>query len=414
MSTTEIPWLSFSSVDLIESLGGSLNPLGLQTSQIAISNIFFPQFTTLTNEIRNHNILCGLLLGLKENNIEITPKSIRKAENLWGWLQTSLIVEEKADIDSPLNIQKYTEIYKSQKGLINSQKWFQGRLSYGLYGFHIQPSIKWGLVEKDGKTLTSQGTKLAEAFYQDSKFNALLKRWLSEETIDFRNKHNLKYAKQCSLVQMGEGEQNCWKEIIKEYVRSTSYFKNLWDLLPTSGSITSNTLKGIYKVKSTEIVERIEFQQRFEKVYSLSNFFFDLLYYYAEEKENLTKTNVKPPVIFDLLKDDFQKHLKAFNDKDKFKTPEAVLLLNMNLTDFDSFFSSILGHHRKIQQMKAKSAYFDENFSVLQYGQENFDLLKKVLIHDKGISLETIQEIYKVDWRFGRASNYKKMIYGKK
>lgn len=52
MLKESFPLLNFSALEVTESLGGSLNPLGLMNIHGSVSNIISPQFTTLTHDPR--------------------------------------------------------------------------------------------------------------------------------------------------------------------------------------------------------------------------------------------------------------------------------------------------------------------------------------------------------------------------
>jgi hypothetical protein len=410
--TKNLPeWLTFSIYEQLDNLGGSLNPLGLQSSQTAIANYLFPQFTTLTRDPRNHNILCGLLLGLKQAKIPMRSYEARIAENLWGLLQSALVITDKT-YSSPLNIEKYSGLLKGNNFRVNSEEAIKSRLKdrlgYGLYGFYIQPSVKWGFVQSDGRTLTELGEEMGTEFNEATGFGKLLKEWLKDPRRTFDFSKQLDIARNTAIGTMERRESAIWKKILSDVKRKESRFKAVWDNLPIKNEISSTKLKKIFS-DNNDVVQTIDLEERFEKLAAYVNFFFDLIYIFSQNKEILKDKNTNIEQIFITLKEEMDAALDSYKSFNTLNLPKSKFFMQGDFTTYTSFTNWLIENHKSVQRSKGKSPYFDENLKVVQYDQKNLEACTNVL--DKGVSPSAIYKQYSIDWRFSVASHYKRGIY---
>ena len=153
----------FSEYVVSERVSSFLDPLGFMRPAGVLSEKLFEQFTVLSNHPGYHGVLCAILKFLSEREPrQRMPlgRDFRRAEVLWGILNAM----RKSAV---INIRKYSRLVDGEETIrldeLPANHPLYARLGYGTLGHYSQPSISWGLLEKDGRQLTVKGQSLAAA-----------------------------------------------------------------------------------------------------------------------------------------------------------------------------------------------------------------------------------------------------------
>lgn len=431
-STTIIP-LSFSAFVIQDAAGGSVDPLGLQATFFKLTNLLFPQFTTLTNYPRYHQILCALLLYL-QNRVK-QPKFnriFREFENLWGIAQT-LYASENENAVAPLNVTKYQPILDESdtSGFISFEKTNHNntglfdRLGYGTLGFYTIPSRTWGLVAENRIVTTPIGEKLGQIVL--NQFVELLDRWKENKMISLKDKLLKEFSEKIAInpvfSEVPNEEKSIWKCLLSRFIENHSpsvFYEHLWTNLPSAEKIDSITLEDKYKSffpaleKEYEtnkgICSLLRYCNMFEQFSSSFEFLFELEYFLVQEKdylENNDQTEAKQQI--------FEYVLAAvpflLKERSYLRKNLGSVLENLGkCKTWDKAFPVMVQRHTEVQKKKGKRPYFDENRSLLQFNQVPFDRVKSALdgFHKNGH--DAVRFIYRRDWHFRRAALYKEFM----
>ena len=211
-----------------DSKEGSVNYLGVGEYVQYWTDKLFPQFTVLTNNPREHGIVCSILKFMKDHKIENKHTNFRDFEAFWG-----LVLTSHSDLASPINVTKYQKALEDGRPLtlsdIRKNRNIYNRLGYGLYGFYINPSIKWHLVMPDKFNLTPSGEKLADYFLKDLGLERYFSDWNKGKAFNFSELDSLANLLQVNLPADDLGkEKKYWEKTIEYFFQHMPELRDPW------------------------------------------------------------------------------------------------------------------------------------------------------------------------------------------
>lgn len=402
----------------------SVNYLGVGESVQFWTDRLFPQFTVLTNNPREHGILCAILKFIQEQKIENNPEVFRDFEAFWG-----LLLSAHDELSSPLNVTKYKKTLETTSILslkdIKKKNGIYKRLGYGLFGFYINPSIKWGLVQKDRKTLSSAGDKLANHYLKSLELESYLIKWREGQQVDFSKLSTLAENLQLDLAadERRPEEGEAWKLVLTSYLNqlkiavNSSTAEAIWntDIRELDlGSYVADAdvyqsfytkLSEYYKeMDKKELSETIQGLGALEQALSICEFIFDFEYLSRSQYRN-------PEIKFELeveFKNTLIKSLQAaVADYTRLvKIPTKLFSpLTKNVDSYDQMVKVLIDQHCDVQSRKNKVIYMDQS-SICSVGEINQDKLKNILTIAPEKRLSQITYEYRKDFHFLRFLKY--------
>lgn len=420
---------NFSSLVVIDPMGGSQNPLGLISAQTKISRKIFPQFTVLTNNPRYHSLLCGIIATLNSNHQKIDPREIRKAEVLWGLAQA--MNNSDGSSPSPINIRRYKALFESVADLkridisIVSQAKFGllEKLGYGVWGHYSRPSQAWLILDPESKSLSTDGAALGQEFNQNTGFRDLLESWFKGKSIPLNN--SLKECGSLSSLDpntVSRAERKAWKNIFDQFLRRAnktreSQINEIWESLPgqekLSKWLTETSYSNFFnRIESETSISRdsrlstiLKMQNHFEKAAAWIELTFEVQYLLAERGYNIK------PLDWNLIIAETRNEIQMYNKVRGDFGIEPLMFKRLEKTvSPNDFLSTILATHKEVQKHKGKGAYLDADGNLLQSGALNCDRALKVLDEiekDQKINPNFVTFLYRRDWHYQRAAYYK-------
>lgn len=401
----------------------SVNYLGVGESVQFWTDRLFPQFTVLTNNPREHGILCAILKFIHDKKIKNTPEVFRDFEAFWGLLLCS-----HEELSSPINVTKYNKALEVTSILRLKDIKKHGiykRLGYGLLGFYINPSIKWGLVKKNRKTLLPAGERLANHYLKTLKLESYLNKWWEGQQVDFSKLSTLAENLQLDLAadERRPEEGEAWKFVLTNYLNklknavSGSIAEAIWntDIRELDlGSYVADAdvyqsfftkLSEYYKeMDKKELSEIIQGLGALEQALSICEFIFDFEY--------LSRSQYRNPEIKFELEIEFKNTLitslqAAVADYTRFVKISTRLFspLTKNVDSYDQIVKVLIDQHCDVQSRKNKVIYMDQN-SILSAGEINQDKLKNILTTAPEKRLAQIMYEYRKDFHFLRFLKY--------
>ena len=406
---SDLPF-SFSSFVLLNPLGGSANPLGLMSYQSKLARQLLPQFTVLTSKPRYHALLCGIICALNELKIDVSSSSARECEILWGLAQAVLLRDEPDRVIVPLNIRRYNRILTTLKenGTTATLEFAKHRkfglmehLNYGVWGFYINPSREWRLVNDSFKSLSPLGNKLGKAFLDGTGYVELIKKWYNGKNISDRDLK--KFGELSSLDQEPtKDEKSAWSDVLKtflnDYERLYPAWTAIWDVLPN------------VNVKRAEgkLGAILEAQSHFDAAANWLEFAFELCYLKSDKNQGVDLKEIDRATLYNecaTALNSYEKTRGMFGDQ------PLLFKEALSAKDFNDLNRKILAVHNFIQDKKSKSPYISREGKMIQSNSLNCERALKFLPELHGKSLAELKqqlfELYQRDWHFPRAAIYK-------
>lgn len=401
----------------------SVNYLGLNEYIQRDTVEVFPQFTVLTNNPREHGILCAIYLYLQNNNIGITPESFRDLESFLG-----LLLSAHNDIASPINVTKYKKVLSEldEVSLKDVKKYrsIYNRLGYGIMGFYINPSVKWKLVNDNKKTLTEIGEDLGGYFLSELGLGKLFDQWLEGKTfrfVDLRN-NALKFRIDLPADQLGN-EKQLWEQVLQNYLSSISEEIQPFVHIPWKVDISSQELQpflensgkyqSFYQIISnlymyTPLQNKILSYQSLERIMAITEFIFDLEYlsqcqYQSIQEKTTDLKDFKIMLISELILEK-ESYIKLSGKKDV-----GLGVIDILPANYDQFLKALIIQHEKIQDDKGKTIYLDSSRNVV-IGEIPPDRVESILKASEDKRLQEIFFQYSRDFHFSRFQKYYKYM----
>mgnify|MGYP003640069169 CR=1 FL=1 len=402
----------------------SVNYLGVGEYVQFWTDRLFPQFTVLTNNPREHGILCAILNFIHDQKLKNDPNVFRDFEAFWG-----LLLSAQDELSSPLNVTKYKKALENTSKLslkdIKNKHGIYKRLGYGLFGFYINPSIKWGLVNKDRKTLSLAGNQLANYYLKKLNLESYLLKWKEGEQVDFSKLSNLAEDLRIDLpvASLNAEEASAWKLVLSSYLNEPKGVLKmqiddaLWktDIRELDlGACVSNAdiyqsfffkLATHYReMRKEELSLIVQGLQSLEQALSICEFIFDFEYLSRSQYKN-------PDIKFELeseFKETLVNVLRSAVDNYQRLSPNSIRLfppLTKNIDTYDQVVIALIDQHCAVQGRKNKVVYMDQS-SILSVGEINQDKLKNILITDHKNRLAQITYEYRKDFHFLRFLKY--------
>lgn len=395
---------------------GSVNYLGVGEYVQYWTDKLFPQFTVLTNNPREHGILCAILKFMKDHKVENKRTNFRDFEAFWG-----LVLTSQPDLASPINVTKYQKVLEGRDSLsvkdVRKSRNIYNRLGYGLYGFYINPSVKWHLVMPDKFNLTPSGEKLANYFLKDLGLEKYFSDWNKGKSFKFDELDKLADSLQVNLPaeELGK-EKKIWEQAIEYFFQHFPEVKDPWlvnlselgldELRSDSGSYGS-FLPSIHEkyiaVSQENLAHAIQCLIHLERSLAISEFIFDFEY--------LARCQYKPSdfkfEISDNLKSELMDNLSTESSKyiDMAIGSKVFPPLKENVSSYDEYLSLLIKRHIKVQTYKNKAIYMNER-EILSIGEVNPNKLKAILNEPEEKQLQEIFFQYRKDWHFNRFLKY--------
>lgn len=420
----------FTSLVVLDPIGSSLNPLGLLTTQTRLSRQLFPQFTVLTNEPRNHALLCGILSYLTQHNYRVESREIRKAEALWGIAQTFRVKTEGGN--KPLNVRRYEiilEQFSSSKkveldDVITSKFGLMNRLGYGVWGFYARPSQVWRILNASTRKLSDAGMSLGQSFNEETGFSSLLDKWFSGKPISL-NQALLDFAQVSRLTadQLGRSEKAQWRSLYNSFRSRAAKSKDvqmdqIWDLLPTVEKIDRWSEESAYPKFFSKFIKKdaaasrlhgvVEAQYRFERTAAWIEFAFESMYLFAQENEDLEPLSPKD---WELIVTETRLEADLYEQVRSDFSPRNLLFAELSQTrTIESYRSKLLEIHNSVQKAKGKSPYLDLSGRLLQYGAMNCERAIAVFSNKASsgqLNPDHLRFVFRRDWHYRKAAKYK-------
>lgn len=220
----------FSEYVVSERASSFMDPLGFMRPAGVLSDKLFEQFTVLSNHPGYHGVLCVILKFLSEREPRRrTPlgRDFRRAEILWGVLNAM----RKSAV---INIRKYASLVEDAGTIgldeLPASHSLYARLGYGILGHYAQPSISWGLLEKDGRQLTVKGQSLAAAARVRGGIDLTewLARWMDGQELDFEELEVVAEHFHLGAAPHANEKQE-WAQLIEAWKFSRPETRPLWD-----------------------------------------------------------------------------------------------------------------------------------------------------------------------------------------
>ena len=426
--------IKFSSYVIMDTAGSSLDPLGIQSSFSSMTSKIFPQFTVLSNYPRYHIVLCAIIDYIqKRADARQFALIFREYENLWGIAQTVRSTED-TDALAPVNVTKYKPVIEElgshiSFGAVSRKNYptlFQ-RLGYGALGFYLAPSKRWGLVsDKRIPENTPIGKQLGDLLLND--FRVLFDMWRDGKNISFTS--NLfkifgeKTAINPEFSRVPKNEKSVWKDILELFIQKqspSSFYKNLWDYLPSMEYIASvlsdqetygsffPTMIDIYS-DNDKVTAFLDYCNHFEQFTTAFEFLFELEYALIQNSEFFSEEALLE------IKEEVFAHLKGaapFLLKDTVylkRGLQKVLEDFQNCKSWEKGFVVMTKRHMDVQGGKKKRPFFDESHSLFQLNQVPFNRVKNAVETFEESGFKGVRHAYRRDWHFMRAARYKEFI----
>ncbi|MGZ8983013.1 MAG: hypothetical protein ACXW11_03545 [Methylotenera sp.] len=411
--------MKFSEYIVIESAGGSMDPLGYLRPSSAIADGLFRQFTVLSNHPAYHGFLSFVFLYLegkgKRPGMKGFSEEFRDIEVLWG------ILNDRANV-SILNVTKFADIAKKADATLTDAKndrRMYAKLNYGTLGHYSSPSIFWGILNAKGTHLTDLGRKLGVAWSRrgDLNFGTLLDAWLAKESVASINN----FSNAVKLFHLdatpSQEEKAAWKEIIQFYCARTSVVSPLWSN-PISKEIQNlasqeSTYHSYYPTilnhfeKFPDLCIRIELGQQFELLAALAQFVFE--WEYVNRLDEVKEVELSAPsvqeAVAEILVNESVNYLKVKGHMDAGKLFQQI---SQNKT-YKEVAATLLTHHSEHQRAKG-AAPFLQGQEVMVYGRfdpKKFAMFLETLHEEPSVLIEQkITWRYRRDWHFERATKW--------
>lgn len=397
-----------------------MDPLGFMRPYASLQDILFKQFTILSNHPAYHGILSLIFKRLAEKGWapgkDGFAREFRKMEILWG-------LANEAQDESILNTTKYERFMgKGTISLndIHPRDPIYYRLNYGTLGHYSSPSILWGLMSKDGRSLTRLGTELAEAVNKrdGQVFSDWLERWyVNKSEIDLSSKEFRSFAEAYNIKSPpSDAERSVWTRLIQEYIDKHPAVNSLWqqplsfDKHEAFGKDAASYSGFFQYVKQLypDVAPQLYLWEIFEKLAALSQFIFEREYLIrrpdakdfdfsapGEIEEHAAKSVVA-------LAGEYLTLPGHEDAKNLFKMISAE-------SGYESVAGAICRHHVIHQKSKGVTAFIEDDHLLVmdKVGREPFDKLFDSL--DAGNPDQVVGAItyhYSRDWHFRRASLY--------
>jgi hypothetical protein len=402
----------------------SVNYLGVGEYVQFWTDRLFPQFTVLTNNPREHGILCAILKFIHDQKLKNDPNIFRDFEAFWG-----LLLSSQDELSSPLNVTKYKKALENTSKLslidIKNKHGIYKRLGYGLFGFYINPSIKWGLVNKDRKTLSLAGNQLANYYLKKLKLESNLLMWKEGKQVDFSKLTNLAADLRIDLpaASLQAEEASAWKLVLASYLNEAKDVLKM----PIDGALWKTDIRELHlescvadadvyhlffsklsthyrEKQQKELILVAQGLQSLEQALTICEFIFDFEYLSRSQYKN-------PDIKFELeneFKETLVKELRSAVDNYKRLSPTSVRLfppLTKNIDTYDQIVIALIDQHCAVQSRKNKVIYMDQS-SIRSVGEINQDKLKNILIIDHKKRLAQITYEYRKDFHFLRFLKY--------
>lgn len=223
----------FSEYVVSERVSSLMDPLGFMKPAGVLGDQLFQQFTVLSNHPAYHGVLCVILKFLSDREQRrgtSIGREFRRAEILWGVLNAM----HKSTV---INIRKYARLVddaedtrKISLDAIPTTHPIYARLGYGTLGHYAQPSISWGLLEKDGRRLTAAGQRLAAsaAVRGDVDLNEWLTRWMDGRELAIGDLQAV--AERFHIAAMpASTEREVWVDLIDAWTSANPATRCLWE-----------------------------------------------------------------------------------------------------------------------------------------------------------------------------------------
>lgn len=405
---------------ITEGSGLYMDPLGFLRPYAALQDILFKQFTVLSNHPSYHGMLTLIFKRLAEKGTvpgkEGFSKEFRNMEILWG-------LANATQNESILNTTKYQRLLNKGRISLNdisSRDPIYYRLNYGTLGHYSSPSIFWGLLNKEGKSLIKLGPELADAFNQRGShiFTDWLSRWsVGKSEIDLSGQDFVNFAAAYSITATpSDIERAVWKKLIRQYSDMHTKVHSLWQTPLTFEELDkfekdADSYSGFFihvKQIYPEVASTLHLWEMFEQLAALSQFIFDREY--LVRRQDAKAFDFKTP---GKVEAHVAKRAVAFSKDYLLQTghEDAKNLFKMISAsdDYESVAGAIRRHHVEHQNSKGVTAFMDDERQLVidKVDAGSFaKLYENLNAIDPEEILQTITYRYKRDWHFRRASLY--------
>jgi hypothetical protein len=350
----------------LANTNNSVDPLGFLQPGAALADLLFRQFTVLSQHPAYHGFLCFALNHLKEPRPgygKSQATRIRDMEIFWGVLSLRLGGE------SILNVTKYRRLPDTGVTLAKArEKRFQlyDRLNYGTLGHYTGPSLRWGLLNEQDRSLTPLGRELAEAWGARGKipFAPLLKEWLDGNTVlDSRLDELGPYS---VSAEPSKTEQEVWRRIIENTCQEEPISGVLWENPITLETLELAETEKTYHSFFPSVAEhysghpalrqRLYLCQHFEAICALVQFVFEWAYLRKSRHENAVPKAFPKETVLLALQESIEKfHSFSLIGKLRWNLPERLIICS----SYSTLEDSIIQHHCGHQRRKGAAAFMD-------------------------------------------------------
>ncbi|RKR43450.1 hypothetical protein B0G82_1014 [Paraburkholderia sp. BL17N1] len=408
--------MRFTEYVVLESADKAIDPLGFRRPAGALQDMLFPQFTVLTIRPVYLSSLCGILdkLAAETFKEQHLSQRFRALEIYWGIANASVN-------SSIINVTKYQRLLREQVHLggIPKRHPIYQRLSYGTLGHYSSAALRWGLVERDGRTLSPLGRDLADAFSSRNKarrFRDALATWqdnhiVSQGDFERAGEH---YGLDASVSR---GESEIWRELIDIWCKKNPRVEPLWRTPPQWQTLQAGFANAsAYQTFWTDARQQYEGLAveltaiaRFERLAAATQFVLDLriasLEYGDTFRDVLPQGAESLAAAVTTLAAQYVA-APAFHD-----SRHLFASVAQSTGDFAALTRCVVDHHIEHQTAKGTSPIVNHD-ELLVTGRVNRSTLEEALtIFDKAsdgtaAQLDGLQYLYRRQWHFEKCRSW--------
>ena len=417
----------FSEYVVSERVSSFLDPLGFMRPAGVLSEKLFEQFTVLSNHPGYHGVLCAILKFLSEREPrQRMPlgRDFRRAEVLWGILNAM----RKSAV---INIRKYSRLVDGEETIrldeLPANHPLYARLGYGTLGHYSQPSISWGLLEKDGRQLTVKGQSLAAAARLRGEIDLTdwLSRWMDGHELTFKELEVVADHFHLGALPHAD-ERREWRKLIDAWKFSRPVTRSLWDSpVEFSNLVAAETdadqhhqfITGLPE-KYPSLASPLRAVADFEVLSGFVQFVFDLrlarLQYASAGIEDLSNALKKEiaQVIIERARD------SVLVAEPRLDASGLFARLASSAPAYDALERIVCEHHVAHQRAKGVSPFFDGEQLLLRDKVDRAELGAFTESVAQARSAEAALRMLgfrsRRDWHFGRCRRYYDFAHGGK
>ncbi|MFM0375807.1 hypothetical protein PQQ72_02130 [Paraburkholderia strydomiana] len=408
--------MRFTEYVVLESADKAIDPLGFRRPAGALQDLLFPQFTVLTIRPVYLSSLCGILDKLADETFKEQQLSqrFRALEIYWGIANASVN-------SSIINVTKYQRLLGEQVHLAGIPKRhpIYQRLSYGTLGHYSSAALRWGLVERNGRTLSPLGRDLADAFSSRNRalrFRDLLAMWQDNQVVsqvDFERAGE-HYGLDASVSRR---ESEIWRELIDNWCKKNPRVEALWRAPPKwqtlqAGFANASAYQTFWTDASQQydgLAIELTAIARFERLAAATQFVLDLRIAsleYGDTFRDVLPQGAEPFAAAVTALAAAYLAAPAFHD-----SRHLFARIAQSAGDFAALTHCVVDHHVEHQTAKGTSPIVNHD-ELLVTGRVNPVTLNEALAtfdnasDDAAAQLDGLQYLYRRQWHFEKCRSW--------